>query len=506
LRQEDEITKEFLENILESMDGGVLTVDKNARITSFNRSAEEITGFKREEVLNKECCHILKSDLCEESCPLEGILKTGKIVFNYEIMITSKMGNKIPVNITTSPLRSSNNEIIGAVENFRDLTKHKGLWGKLREERNRAQQYLNIAGVIIVAINDKGIVTLINKKGCDVLGYREEDIIGKNWFDLCVPEAEKKERKDTFKKVMAGKIQEAEDYENSILIKSGEERVIAWHNTTLIDEKDNIIGTLSSGEDITKRKQTEEELIRSEKLVSLGQLAASVAHEVNNPLAGILVYIKLLLKKHKEKKLQAENTEEQLLKMEKELDRTTRIIRNLLDFARQSEPAIRPVEINKVVEAALLLVGHQISLENIKLDKELDTELPFVLADFDKIQQVLINIIMNAIQAMPDGGNLTIATSVAKNIKINQFLKDTVRIDIKDTGIGIPKENLSKLFTPFFTTKEKGKGVGLGLPVVHGIIEQHKGKIEVESEPNMGTTFTIYLEVMDEEKDKNTRC
>jgi len=506
LRREDESTREFLENILESMEGGVLTVDKEARITSFNRSAEETTGFKREEVLNKECCDILKSDLCKKACPLKETLETGKTIFNYEIMITSKTGNKIPVNITTSPLRTSNNEIIGAIENFRDLTKHKGLWGKLREERNRAQQYLNIAGVIIVAINDEGIVTLINKKGCDVLGYKEEEIIGKHWFDLCVPARERKERKDAFKKVMAGEIEEAEDYENSILTKSGEERIIAWHNTTLTDEKGHIIGTLSSGEDITKRKQTEEELIRSEKLGSLGQLAASVAHEVNNPLAGIMVYIKLFLKKYKEKKLQTENTEEQLFKIEKELERTTRIIRNLLDFARQSEPAIRPVELNKVIEAALLLVGHQISLENIKLEKKLEAPLPLVLADFDKIQQVLINIIMNAIQAMPDGGHLTITSSVAKDININDLLKDTVRIEISDTGVGIPKENLNKLFTPFFTTKEKGKGVGLGLPVVHGIIEQHKGKIEVDSQPDIGTTFTIYLEVMDEKKDKNTRC
>jgi len=506
LKKEDKITKEFLENILESMEGGVFAVDKNARIISFNRAAEEITGFKRGEALNKECCDILKSDLCQEICPLKETLETGKTFFGYEIMITSKTGNKVPVNITTSPLRSSNNEIIGAVENFRDLTKHKGLWGKLREERNKAQQYLNIAGVIIVAINDKGIVSLINRKGCDVLGYKEEEIIGKNWFDLFVPEGMRKERKDTFKKVMAGKIDEPEDYENSILTKSGEERIIAWHNTTLTDEKGRIVGTLSSGEDITMRKQTEEELIRSEKLASLGQLAASVAHEVNNPLAGIMVYVKLFLKKYKEEKLQTENTEKQLLKMDKELDRTTRIIRNLLDFARQSEPAIRPVEINKVVEAALLLVGHQIGLENIKLEKKLDIQLPLVLADFDKIQQVLINIIMNAIQAMPDGGNLTITTSVAKGIKINESFKDTVRIDIRDTGVGITRENMRKLFTPFFTTKEKGKGVGLGLPVVHGIIEQHKGKIEVDSEPNIGTTFTIYLEVMDEKKDKNTSC
>ncbi len=161
------------------MEGGVLTIDKNSRITTFNRAAEEITGFKKEEVLNKECCHILKSDICEDTCPLKEIFKTEKPAFNYEIMITSKAGNKIPVNITTSPLWSSNNEIIGAVENFRDLTKHKGLWARLHQERNKAQQYLNIAGVIIVAINDKGVVTLINKKGAMCWVTKKKTLLAK---------------------------------------------------------------------------------------------------------------------------------------------------------------------------------------------------------------------------------------------------------------------------------------------------------------------------------------
>jgi PAS domain S-box-containing protein len=504
LAKDNEITKEFSENILESMEGGVLAIDKNAKITFFNNAAEMITGFKREEVLNKDCCEILKSDLCEESCPLKETMEAGIPIFNYEIMIANKAGDKVPVNITTSPLRSRNNEIIGAVENFRDLTQHKGLWGKLREERNRAQQYLNIAGVIIVAINNKGMVSLINRKGCHVLGYKEEEIIGKNWFDLCVPERDRDDRKDRFKKVMSGQEAEVEDYENIILTKTGEERIIAWHNTTLTDEKGNIIGTLSSGEDITIRKQTEEELIQAEKLASLGQLAASVVHEVNNPLSGIMVYIKLFLKKYKDKKLQDEKTEDQLLKMEKELDRTTRIIRNLLAFARQSEPSMSPVEINRVIDAALPLVENQINLENITLTKNLDVNLPLVQADFDKIQQVLINIMLNAIQAMPEGGALTITTSKAQSIRIGDSYKNTVRIDITDTGIGIPKENLKKLFTPFFTTKEKGVGVGLGLSVVHGIIGKHKGKIDVESAPDVGTTFSIYLEAMDEQKAKNS--
>lgn len=500
MAKKEPITRGFSDTILQSMEGGVLTADRNRKITSFNRSAEEITGYKPEEVLNRDCCEILRSELCEDFCPLHEVLETGKSVYHYEITLLNKQGDEIPVNISASPLRSENDEIIGMVENFRDLTKHKGLWGRMREERNKAQLYLNIAGVIIIAINEKGIVSLINKKGCSVLGYKEDEIIGKNWFDLCVPEDVREGRKKTFEKVMAGDEREIEDYENIILTKSGEERIIAWHNTTLIDDAGHIFGTLSSGEDITKRKQTEEELIQSEKMVSLGQLAASVVHEVNNPLAGIMVYVKLLQRKYSENKIQTESTEKQLQKMEKELDRTTRIIRNLLTFARQSESSMNPLDVNKVIEAALLLVENQINLENIHLQKNFDPSLPQVLGDFDKIEQVLINIILNAIQAMPDGGDLTIATSQARGTEIEDTIKDTVRIDIRDTGIGIPKENLKKLFTPFFTTKEKGKGVGLGLSVVHGIIGKHKGKIEVESEQGEGTTFSIYLEVKNEKE------
>jgi signal transduction histidine kinase len=214
-----------------------------------------------------------------------------------------------------------------------------------------------------------------------------------------------------------------------------------------------------------------------------------------------MVYIKLFQKKYKDQKLQDEKTEEQLSKMENELDRTTRIIRNLLAFARQSEPSMSPVEINKVIDAALPLVENQINLENIVLEKNLDAELPLVQADFDKIQQVLINIILNAIQAMPEGGELSITTSTVAAVRLGDSYKNAVRIDIKDTGVGIAKENLKKLFTPFFTTKEKGVGVGLGLSVVHGIIGKHNGRIDVDSSPGAGTTFTIYLEAMDEQKD-----
>ncbi len=373
MTQED--ARECLDCILKSLYAGVFTIDKDFRITSFNHGAEEMTGFKKEEVMGRKCYEVFRSNLCEKDCRLKETLKTGRPFTRYEATLINKDGGTVYVNSTTSALRNRNNEIVGGLEIFRDITEYKSL---------------------------------------------------------------------------------------------------------------------------------QEELIRAEKLTSLGQLAASVAHEVNNPLAGVLVYLKILLKKYKDKALQTESTEEQLFKMEKELERASRIIKNLLDFSRQSEPNLRPVDLNQAIDAALSLVEHQINLENIKLEKKFDEQPPLVLADFEKIQQVMVNMILNATQAMPNGGNLTISTSLAKGVEIGNSLKDMVRIDIKDTGIGISKENLDKLFTPFFTTKAKGKGVGLGLPVAHGIIEQHNGKIEVDSEPNVGTTFTIYLEVMDEQKDDDT--
>ena len=241
---------------------------------------------------------------------------------------------------------------------------------------------------------------------------------------------------------------------------------------------------------VEELQSTQNELLRAEKLTSLGQLAASIAHEINNPLAGVLIYTQLLSKKVAGGTFKKEEALGYLSKMESEVSRCSKIIRNLLDFARQTEPMLRLVDINQVLEQTLSLVGHQAKIQNIEVIRELSS-LPEVMADFDQLQQIFTNLILNAIQAMPDGGRLTLRSSV---------IDSEVRVDVQDIGCGIPKENLAKLFTPFFTTKEKSKGVGLGLAVVHGIIERHKGRIKVQSEEGKGTTFSVYLGVYSDEK------
>jgi len=231
-------------------------------------------------------------------------------------------------------------------------------------------------------------------------------------------------------------------------------------------------------------RATQEGLIQAEKLTSLGQMAASIAHEVNNPLAGVLVYTQLLAKRLNSDRFNKEDALKSLAAMETELIRSTRLIRNLLDFSRQSPPALREVNANEVLERALELAAHSAELQNIQVSKELAPSLPNIMADFDQLQQICTNLIMNAIQAMPEGGKLTLRTSADDN---------QLKIEVQDTGLGISKENMRKLFTPFFTTKGKGKGVGLGLAVAYGIIQRHKGRIEVQSKEGEGTTFTIYL-------------
>jgi two-component system NtrC family sensor kinase len=242
-------------------------------------------------------------------------------------------------------------------------------------------------------------------------------------------------------------------------------------------------------------KESQEQLVQAEKLSSLGQLAASVAHEVNNPLAGILAYTQLLLRKIDADDIDKDVALNYLTKIERETTHGSKLIRNLLDFSRQSPLTLNEVNINEVVNRAFDLVAHLAESHNIQVIKKLSPSLPKLIADFGQLQQVFTNIILNAIQAMPQGGKLTIQTSASDN---------QVKVAVKDTGCGISPENMRKLFTPFYTTKEEVKGVGLGLAVAYGIIKCHHGTIEVQSKEGKGTIFTIKLPLsLGEEEERN---
>ncbi len=227
-------------------------------------------------------------------------------------------------------------------------------------------------------------------------------------------------------------------------------------------------------------RAAQEQLLQAEKLAAIGQLAAGVAHEINNPMGVILGFAQGILKT-----LPPDDPlRKPLMTIEKESLRCKRIVQDLLDFARRSEPAFRLTNINELIDASCSLVEHQTSFQNVRLVKSYEPALPSIMADPHQLQQVFINVILNAYQAMPHGGTLYITTR-AEGPELQAIFTDT--------GTGIPPENVQHIFDPFFTTKEVGEGTGLGLSVSYGIIKAHGGDIEVESQTGKGTTFVIKL-------------
>jgi len=295
----------------------------------------------------------------------------------------------------------------------------------------------------------------------------------------------------------------------------------------LKENQESLENYLESLESTNKKlKQAQEELIRTEKLASIGRFAAGVAHEVGNPLGAILGYTSILQKEGMDR----EESKDYLKRIEKEIERINRIVRELLDFARPSKFEIKEVEVNQVIESTLSLLSYQKNFKNIESRLDLQSGLPKIKGDESQLSQVFMNIILNAIDAMPDSGTLTIqtATHIVENVDVDRLqgiyprrrrsdptqsdyshMRKTdpltalfkkfserdqlVKISISDTGVGIRKEDLENIFDPFFTTKSPDKGTGLGLSISLRIVESLGGELRVMSEVGKGTTFEVYF-------------
>jgi len=243
-----------------------------------------------------------------------------------------------------------------------------------------------------------------------------------------------------------------------------------------------------------KLEETQAQLVQSARLAAVGELAAGVAHEINNPLTSIIGFTRLLL----EDLAPDDPKRSDLETIDREAARTRQIVRALLDFARTSDPVLVPTDLNALVEEAVMLVCTRSVLARIELNKSL-ASLPLVMLDTNQIKQVFVNLVNNAVQAMPDGGRLTVATRLTER-QINNEYRQVAAVYVSDSGMGIPAENLERIFDPFFTTKEVGQGTGLGLSVSYSIVEKHNGRIEVESVPEEGSTFTVLLPVSEMER------
>jgi len=359
--------------------------------------------------------------------------------------------------------------------------------GALRDSRKKLQQIFESITDGISVIDLNGAIIQTNQRTSEMHGFSSKDkLLGKNAFELVAPRDQEKIAKNMRKAVKQGTIR---GMEYALLRSDGSEFPGELSTSMLKDASGNLVGHVTIARDITERKRAEErekelqrELYLSSRLASIGELAAGVAHQLNNPLTGVLGFSQRLLRKTTDQK-----TNQDLRKIYGEAERAAKIVQNLLTFARRREPKKEYSEVNNIVQSALELRAYELKTSNIEVITNLALSLPKIMLDFHQIQEVFLNIILNAEQAMREansGGNLTIKTE--KN-------KRYARITFTDDGPSIPAEQLDRIFDPFFTTKGEKGGTGLGLSVCHGIITEHGGRIYAKSKPGKGATFFIEL-------------
>ena len=346
----------------------------------------------------------------------------------------------------------------------------------------------------IIGCDPQGRVIIFNKAAETVLGFRKETVLGKLTIDHFFPPGKYDELKEKLYSSDYGGQNRLTLYETSLVAISGQ-LIPAQFSGAVLHEAEEEIGSVAFFRDLREIRRLEQQfadqarLLHQDKMISLGRLAASVVHEINNPLAGVLNYARLMLKILKKGPVTEEYQEKfagYLNLMENETDRCSKIVSNLLAFSRKSELEFTDVPMNELVEKCLMLSGHKLKLANITTERQLQERLPRVSGDYNQLQQCVINLILNAIDAMSKGGKLIISTSYNPSDR-------KLTILVSDTGCGINENDLPRIFEPFFTTKSQGQGLGLGLSMVEGIVERHKGSIEVTSEIGKGTTFTIKL-------------
>lgn len=413
--------------------------------------------------------------------------------FNTNIFL-SPLTRK-PTMVVAAPIRNSKGEIIGVLAERIKLDAINRLMRDIEIGKTGESYLINKEGYFLTESKFEPGYTLKKKistqgtqqckKGMSGVGeyidYRDKKVLGAYFW---IPEMEwslmvEQDSSEAFQKI--------QHLKNIILTIGLVLILVIISFANLASGK--IVKILERYDQEFKKQQ--KQIMRAEKLAAMGQLAAGVAHEINNPLGGISNCLKLISTKINKPNPEPKDFKDSinyLQTSEQELNRCISIVRNFLSFSKR--PTLKPVliNINSVIMELVALIEPQAKVQNILISKKLSPDLPSIKVDAQQLHQALMNVILNSLEAMAHGGELTIGTEYNKR-------EEAIKIDIIDTGIGIPDENLPHLFEPFFSTKQEGKGTGLGLPIVYEIIDEHNGSIEVESFLNKGTTFTIRLPI-----------
>lgn len=414
-------------------------------------------------------------------------ISKGDLSFNIEARTNDEFGYLArSFNDMTIQLGKSKEQIQDYAHNLEKKVEEKT--NEIKKEKEYTEELIETAQDAIISIDENEIINVWNHSAENIFGYLKSEIIGQSVTTI-IPEKYKKKYQEgiirfieTNKSKLIGNTIEVTGRTkegNEILI----ELSLSFQKTD--DERFSFTAIIR---DITKRKQMEEELKVSQKMSSIGRLSEGVFHEILNPVNIISAHVQLLMMETEKDS----STERDLKSIKEEIERIVSITDELLKFSQKEEGVVEKIEINDLQENTLSLVRPEMNAKSIKPITKLEKDLPAVMAHGDELRQVFLNLITNAIDAMPKGGTLTINT---QSIKKNGNL--FVSIKVTDTGHGIAKTDIDKVFEPFFSTKKEIKGVGLGLSTSYAIIEGYGGKISVESEEGKGTSFTIHLPVKD---------
>jgi two-component system NtrC family sensor kinase len=320
------------------------------------------------------------------------------------------------------------------------------------------------------------------KRETGTQGLKRDDVVGRPVFDVLTRQPAAQLRAEFDRVFMTGEIQQTEQE----VTAGGETRRYRLSKIPMRLDGDAITHVITVGEDVTESHRVQRQILQSEKLAAIGQLAAGVMHEINNPLATISACVAAI-----EGRLPAgpdtAQAEEYLQTIDREVDRCSRIVDGLLHFSRPKAGPRRPVSLNALVEETLFLLKHHRRFKQLQVTCVLSPGLPDTEGSAEQLTQVLMALMLNAVDAMEQGGRLTVRTG------LSPVRDDEVVVEVQDTGIGIAPGDQGKIFEPFYTTKPPGRGTGLGLSICYGIVSDHRGRIEVDSAPGRGATFRVFL-------------
>lgn len=489
-RQELETEWDWRIRVFDSLSFPTLILKPNREILAANQVFLKKFNVTHDEIVGKTCHEITynTSEPCPISrCPLADVVTDRK---NHSIMrrLVSDTGDEIWEDRVFSPILDDDGEVKYIMDSVRDVTRLKALEKALRETKEFLEKVIHSSPSAIVSSDKTGKILLMNSAAEELFGLAMNNMDPDKTVEDLYPPGKAREIMKMMRDPQIGGKGKLSSTKILIRHSSGED-IPAEITGSIIYEGITEVATMGIFFDLREKiaveeklKATRAQLAQSEKMASLGQLAAGVAHEINNPLTGILFYANLALENLPE----GDSIREDLEYVIEDVHRCKDIVKNLLAYSRQTSQTKAIIHINLLVEQSLALIRDQKLFSNIEINNLFSDEMMMIQVDKNQLSQVIINLVMNALDAMPDGGELIIKTYRDKPTQ-------RVFLEISDTGTGIQEEHLSKIFDPFFTTKELGKGTGLGLSTVYGIVKENGGNISVKETNEKGTTFLVEL-------------